>query len=386
MKAAKRAGTYKNNLSGESAFQSFCPAKLPPDPPIVLDPRLLDLLINANVELALLNDHAKRIPNVELFVSMYVRKEALLSSQIEGTQATLEDVLDPTTDRNANRDVSDVVNYVKATNFAIMRLKEIPLCSRLLRETHAVLLQGVRGQEKSPGEFRYSQNWIGGTGSTLKNARYIPPCVDDMKMAMSDLEKYINTEDDLDTLIQVALIHYQFETIHPFLDGNGRIGRLLITLFLMDKNILSTPALYISYFLKSNRVEYYDRMTEVRNSGNYEQWIEFFLRAILVSSEDAIAAIDLLSALHEKNLASIDSIGTTVRTKNTIKKVFSYLEKNPIIDINKTAAALSISFNTVSNAVKHLQEIEILEQTINRSRNRVFSYKAYLDILNKGTL
>lgn len=385
MKTENRAGYFKNNLSGESAFKSFCPAKLPPDPPLVFSSGLLDLIIKANIELALLNDHSKRIPNVGLFLSMYVRKEALLSSQIEGTQATLEDVLDPTIDQNANRDVSDVINYIKAADFAVARLQELPLCNRLLRETHAVLMQGVRGQEKTPGTFRPSQNWIGGAGSTLKNARYIPPCVDDMKLAMSDLEKYINSEDDLDTLVQAGLVHYQFETIHPFLDGNGRIGRLLITLFLMEKGVLSTPALYISYYLKSHRIEYYDRMAEVRNSGDYEQWIAFFLRAILESSKDAIASIDLLSALHDKSLAAMDAIGTTVRAKRTMEKIFFYLETNPIIEINKTAEALGISFNTVSNTVKRLQEAGILEQTVDQKRNRTFSYKAYLDILRKGT-
>jgi len=385
MKTDNRSGCFKNNLSGEFAYQSFSPAQLPPKPPLVIDARLLDLIVKANVQLALLDDHASRIPNVELFISMYVRKEALLSSQIEGTQATLEDVLDPMLDENANRNVSDVVNYIKATDFAIARLKELPLCNRLLQETHAVLMQGVRGQEKNPGEFRRSQNWIGGVGSTLKNARYIPPCVEDMQKTLSDLEKYIHAEDDLDTLVRAALIHYQFETIHPFLDGNGRVGRLLITLFLMEKGVLTTPALYISYFLKSNRIEYYDRMSEVRNSGNYEQWVEFFVRAILESAEDAIETIDLLTALHEKSLCAINALDITTRTRSTLTNVFAYLEANPIIEIKKTAEALSVSFNTVSTAVKRLQEIGILDQTVNQSRNRTFAYKVYLDILRKGT-
>ena len=241
-----RAGHYKSNLSGEMTYKSFVPNPLPPSPPIELTEDIIALLVKANSQLAVLESVATRIPNVELFVSMYVRKEALMSSQIEGTQATLEDVLDPMLDANTNRNVADVVNYIKATEFAINRLQALPLCNRLIKETHAVLMEGVRGQEKSPGEFRYSQNWIGGQGSTLKNARYIPPSPDDMLDAMSDLEKYINADDDLDALIRAALIHYQFETIHPFLDGNGRVGRLLITLFLMEKRVLSTPALYIS--------------------------------------------------------------------------------------------------------------------------------------------
>ena len=232
-----RAGEFKNNLSGKMAYQSFAPSPLPPDPPILMDRDSVNLLVQANRQIALLEGLASRIPSVNLFISMYVRKEALLSSQIEGTQATLDDVLDPMLDVNVNLNVADVINYIRATEFAINRLRSLPLCCRLIKETHAVLMAGVRGQEKSPGEFRYSQNWIGGQGSTLKNARYIPPNPEDMNQAMIDLEKYMNAEDDLDPLIRAGLIHYQFETIHPFLDGNGRVGRLLITLFLMEKGL-----------------------------------------------------------------------------------------------------------------------------------------------------
>ncbi len=296
-----RAGTYRINLSGEMAYQSFIPSPLPPEPPVEMDHELTTILVNAHRQLTLLEHLSKRIPNVDLFVSMYVRKEALMSSQIEGTQATLEDVLDPMIEENANRDVADVINYIKATEYAIMRMKELPLCNRLLRETHAILMEGIRGQEKNPGEFRESQNWIGAAGSTIKTARYIPPIVPDMHEALSNLEKYWNSNDVLDVLIQAALIHYQFETIHPFLDGNGRIGRLLITLFLMEQKELSTPALYISYMLKKNRIEYYDRMSEVRRTGNYEQWIRFFLEAVRDSAADAVATIDLLTELSQSN-------------------------------------------------------------------------------------
>ncbi len=377
-----RAGHYKSNLSGEMAYKSFVPNPLPPAPPIELSEDIVSLLVKANSQLAVLESVATRIPNVELFVSMYVRKEALMSSQIEGTQATLEDVLDPMLDANTNRNVADVVNYIKATEFAIERLQTLPLCNRLIKETHAVLMEGVRGQEKSPGEFRYSQNWIGGQGSTLKNARYIPPSPDDMLDAMSDLEKYINADDELDALIRAALIHYQFETIHPFLDGNGRVGRLLITLFLMEKKVLTTPALYISYFLKKNRVEYYDRMTEVRAKGNYEQWVKFFLQAIMESAEDATATIDELIVLHDTNVAKISKLG---RAAKNAMLVFNYLESNPIIEIRKTAEALGITFNTASSAVNRLVDAGILVQTTDTSRNRTFAYEAYLNILRKGT-
>lgn len=379
---ANRAGKFRTNLSGEAAYKSFVPNPLPPVPEVEMDDDIIRILISANKSLAKLEGISSRIPNMNLFVSMYVRKEALMSSQIEGTQATLEDILDPMIETNTNRNVADVVNYIKATEYAIDRLHTLPLCNRLIKETHAVLMENVRGQEKSPGEFRYSQNWIGGQGSTLHNARYIPPCPEDMEAAMSDLEKYINSEDKLDFLIKAALIHYQFETIHPFLDGNGRVGRLLITLFLMENKVLTTPALYISYFLKKNRVEYYDRMTEVRDKGNYEQWIRFFLTAILESSQDAVSTIDELTTLHEKNAAQIEKMG---RARINARALFAYLETNPIIDIGKTADALGLSFNTVSSAVKRLMDAGILIQTENASRNRTFAYEEYLDILRKGT-
>ena len=377
-----RAGYWKTNLSGKMAYQSFVPSPLPPTPPIEISEDILEQLIKANSQLAILESVATRIPDVDLFVSMYVRKEALMSSQIEGTQATLEDVLDPLIEDNTNRNVADVVNYIKATEYAIRRLHELPLCNRLLKETHAILMEGVRGQEKNPGEFRCSQNWIGGKGSTLRNAKYIPPSPDDMTEAMSDLEKYINADDRLDGLIRAALIHYQFETIHPFLDGNGRIGRLLITLFLMEKKILTTPALYISYFLKKNRVEYYDRMTEVRSKGNYEQWVKFFLQALAESAKDAIAAIDELTALHDKNVDLVAGMG---RASKNAMLVFRYLEANPIIEIGKTAEALGITFGTASNVVERLSSAGILEQTTTGRRNRTFAYKDYLAILRKGT-
>lgn len=378
-----RAGTRVSNLSGEMAYESFRPASLPPDPPIEVGGELLTKLIDANKKVAILEGLSSRIPNMSLFVSMYVRKEALLSSQIEGTQCTLEDILNPLIENNTNRDVSDVVNYIRATEFALERLKTLPLCNRLIKETHAVLLESVRGQEKNPGEFRYSQNWIGGQGSTIKNARYIPPNPNDMLTAMSDLEKYINNDDSLDPLIQAALIHYQFETIHPFLDGNGRVGRLLITLFLMEKGILTTPALYISYYLKMNRVEYYDRMTQVRRTGDYEQWVTFFLQAFADSAEDAIRTIDQLTALHDTNLLKFDTL--TKRQRSSVLKVFTYLESNPIIDIQKTADFLKVSYNTVSKIVSILIEKGILEQTAKSRKAKIYSYTAYLNILRKDT-
>ena len=378
-----RAGAFVSNLTGEMAYQSFRPAPLPPNPPIALSGELVAKLVEANKKLAALDGLSARIPNMDLFVSMYVRKEALLSSQIEGTQCTLDDILNPLMEENTNRNVSDVVNYIKATEFALNRLHSLPLCNRLIKETHAVLMEGVRGQEKSPGEFRYSQNWIGGQGSTIQNARYIPPNPEDMQTAMSDLEKYMNGDDSLDPLIQAALIHYQFETTHPFLDGNGRVGRLLITLFLMEKGILSHPALYISYFLKMNRIEYYDRMTQVRKTGDYEQWVMFFLQALSDSAGDAIQTIDALTALHNQSVAKLGAFSK--RQQTNLLKLFAYIETNPIIDIQKTAAALGLSYNTVSKMVTIFVDEGILRQTDKAGKAKIYSYADYLDILRKDT-
>lgn len=375
-----RSGEYVRNMTGEAEYKSFRPTPLPPE--LEMDEELLRHLIDANRQLAQLDTASKLIPNTELFVSMYVRKEALMSSQIEGTQCTLEDVLDPELDISANVDVGEVINYVKATQFALERLNSLPICNRLLREIHEVLMEGVRGQEKNPGEFRRSQNWIGAAGCSLKDARYIPPNMEDMEEAMSELEKYINENQSYDTLIQAALIHYQFETIHPFLDGNGRIGRLLILLYLMERRLLSKPVIYVSYFLKKNQVEYYDRICEVRRSGNYEQWVRFFLEAVSAAAVDAVSSIEKLSKLHIENVKLLPK---STRSRDTVRELFDYLEQHPIIDIKRTAVALGVSYNTVSTAVKKLVQLGILKETTNAARNRVFAYESYLDILRQGT-
>ena len=375
-----RAGEYICNMTGDASYRFFRPSPLPPE--LELNSDLIRLLVAANRVLAILNTAASLIPDTNLFVSMYVRKEALMTSQIEGTQCTLDDILDPDLDANTNLDVSDVVNYISAANYAIQRLHTLPLCNQLLRETHERLMEGVRGQEKNPGEFRRSQNWIGPSGSTLKNARYIPPNVDDMTAAMSDLEKYINESEEYDPLVRCALIHYQFETIHPFLDGNGRIGRLLILLYLMQQGLLDHPVLYVSYFLKKNRIEYYDRISEVRRSGNYEQWVRFFLEAVQSAAEDALDSIQRLSSLHERNLSLLPK---TNRSVDHTRRLFEYLEQHPIIDIKRAAVDLAVSYNTISSATRKLIDCGILHETTNAARNRVFAYQQYLDILRKDT-
>ena len=375
-----RAGELVNNLRGDASYKSFKPSPLPPQ--LNIDSDMVKKLVEANRDLVRLDTAAKLIPNAELFISMYVRKEALISSQIEGTQCTLDDVLDPELNSNANLDVADVINYVKACSYAIERLEKLPLCNRLLREIHDQLLSGVRGQEKYPGEFRKSQNWIGAANCSLKEARYIPPNVNDMNLAMDELERYMNNGDDYDPLIRISLIHYQFETIHPFLDGNGRVGRLMILLYLMEQGFISKPIIYISYFLKKNQVEYYDRISEVRRSGNYEQWISFFLEAVSAAAKDSLDTVEKLDALHVGN---VEKLPKTSRSNDNVRKLFDYIEQYPIIDIKKTSEVLKISYNTASSAIKKLEMLGILKQTTNSSRNRVFAYEDYLNILRKDT-
>ncbi|MBQ6407873.1 MAG: Fic family protein [Butyrivibrio sp.] len=377
-----RSGEWITNLSGEAAYRSFKPSPLPPNPELNINSDIIKKLVEANSDLVKLDMAAKCIPNVELFISMYVRKEALISSQIEGTQCTLDDVLDPEADGNTNLDVGDVINYVRACTYAIGRLEKLPLRNRLLREIHQELLEGVRGQEKNPGEFRRSQNWIGAANCTLKEARYIPPNVEDMNVALTDLERYMNEGDDYDPLIRIALIHYQFETIHPFLDGNGRVGRLMILLYLMEVGLISKPIIYISYFLKKNQIEYYDRISEVRRSGNYEQWVGFFLEAVSAAAKDSLATVEKLLALHEGN---IKRLPVTARKNDSVRRVFDYIEQYPIIDIKRTAADLGVSYNTISSAVVKLVQAGILTEKTNASRNRVFSYEEYLNIMRKDT-
>lgn len=373
-----RAGQYITALGGVVSYKAYKPNPLPPSPIIEMDTEMVTLLSKAHNYLGKLDMMSELIPDMNMFLSAYVRKEALLSSQIEGTQATLEDVLNPNVNIAVNLEVTDVINYVNALNFAIEKMKELPICNRLLCETHRVLMQGVRGQEKNPGEFRHSQNWIGASNSNLKTARFIPPTVEDMQTAMSDLEKFIN-DYDMDILLKTALIHYQFETIHPFLDGNGRIGRMLITLILLANGILHRPVLYLSLYLKTNRIEYYDRLSEVRTKGNYEQWIKFFLHGIIETCEDGIKTIESINSLIKMDEKKL------VKKTETISKVFDYIKEHPIITIGGAATALNLSFNGVSNAVKKMVEVNILKEMITKARDRVFEYTSYIDILKSGT-
>ena len=375
-------GFLRKNLTGELEYSSFVPTPLSNVAALELSSDTVKLLSACSRKIGELEGMVRFVPNASMYLAMYVRKEALLSAQIEGTQCTFDDILDPSNVGLTRKDVSDVVAYVKATEYAVKRMRTLPLCARLLKETHEVLLEGTRGQEKNPGQMRVSQNWIGPAGCTLRDASFVPPNVDDMADALSEMEAFVNNEHGIDPIVKAALVHYQFETIHPFLDGNGRIGRLLILLYLMEQGLLRKPVIYVSYFLKGNQIEYYDRISEVRRSGNYEQWVRFFLEAVSAAAADAMTSIEQLSALHNQ---SLELLPQTTRSKDNIRAVFDYLEQHPIIDIKHTATVLGVSYNTVSAAVKKLMELDILMETTNAARNRVFAYEKYLAILREGT-
>lgn len=378
----KRQGEFVNNLSGELSYKSFKPSDLPPNPNIEIDEDMLGLISEASRILGKLDQKSDEIPNKELYISMYIRKEALLSSQIEGTQATLDDIFDPNIGTNVNLEVTDVINYIKASIYSNELIQTLPLSSRFLKNIHDVLLDGVRGEDKNPGEFRKTQNWIGPQGGSLKNAKFIPPNVSDMNDAMSKLENYIHY-DESNHLIKIALAHYQFETIHPFLDGNGRVGRLLIGLMLKEYKLLKSDILYISYYFKRNRIEYYDRLMDVRLKGHYEQWIKFFLNGIIEAGKNSLECINLLVSLNEKNAKLIDD--KVSGSKKTILEVFRYIQSNPIINITETSKKIGKAYNTTAAAIKKLQDLEILTIANEQDRNKVYIYEEYLAILREGT-
>lgn len=379
----KRSGNFISNLSGSLKYMSFRPAKLPPDPSISIDDEMLSLLTNAYHVLGELNGISKQLLNIDLFISMYDRKEALLTSQIEGTQATIDDIFDPYIDVNKNLNVAEVVNYIKALNYANNLRLKLPLSVRFFKDIHQLLLNGLRGEEKNPGEIRISQNWIGPAGSTLKNARFIPPNIEDMNQALYDLEKYLHDDFQTDRLTRIALIHYQFETIHPFLDGNGRIGRLLIMLLLKEYQLLEYDTLYISYYFKMNRTEYYDRLMDVRLKDDYESWIKFFLRGIIIASTDSINMINKILNLHNINIHKIDNL--IYKSKSAIYQLFDYIESHPIIDIKQASLSIHKSFNTTSKAINALINLGIIKQVEGDIRYRVFAYEDLLAILREGT-
>lgn len=376
-----RAGNYIKQPSG---YRAFIPAPLPPDPPVAMDSELTKLLSHADRVLGRLDGIGSVLPNPNLFVAMYVRQEAVLSSQIEGTQSTLEDVLQFEVDDKSNdlpKDVEEVVNYIGAMNHGIKRLNELPLSLRLIREIHARLMAGVRGQNRTPGEFRKTQNWIGPSGADLNSATFVPPPVPDMKEALDKFEKFLHDE-SLPVLIHTGLAHAQFETIHPFLDGNGRVGRLLITFLLCQRKVLHRPLLYLSHYLKIHRAEYYDRLMSIRNEGNWEGWMKFFLRGVAAVSEEAIDTSRQIFALREQHTALVNgSLGSSAASG---LRLLDYLYEQPIVNVRVVEKRLQSSFVTANKLVEQFVKLNILKEITGGQRNRRYSYVPYLSLFESS--
>ena len=380
-----RSGTYRNNLSGALLYRSFIPSDLlPENPPIIIDHNLDIKIKEAFKLLGKLDGITLSIPSKELFIYIYVRKEVLISSQIEGTQATLDDMFDPYIEINMNNDVEEVVNYLKALSLANDLLKTLPISLRYIKEIHKTLLTGQRGSEFQPGEFRQSQNWIGSYNSTIKTAKFIPPNPEDMHKSLANLELFIHNDDPIDSLLKIALIHYQFETIHPFLDGNGRIGRLLINVLLKEYGLINYDVLYLSYYFKKNQAKYYETLNNVRLNNDYEGWLLFFIEGIIETSNHAINSIHLILDLRSKNIKKITQL--KIKQKNTVIELFEYLESHPIIDIKSASRDLNKAFNTISSSIDILVDLGILKQVQGKQRYRAFAYDEYLEILRDGTL
>lgn len=382
MEFANRAGYFMNAGAG---YKSFVPAKLPPEPPIQFDAEMQTLLSLADRKLGRLDGVTQILPNPELFVAMYVKKEAVLSSQIEGTQASFADVLSAEynqIDDQRRDDIGEVVNYVSAMNWGLGKLEDLPLSLRLIRNIHAKLLQNTRGSHRNPGEFRTSQNWIGPAGCTLNTATFVPPTVPDMEAALGDLERYFYEEDDTPALVKIALIHAQFETIHPFLDGNGRIGRLLITFWLCQQKILTRPLLYLSYYFKKNRTEYYDRLMDVRRKGDWENWVKFFLKGVAeVADEATYSARAILDLKDEctKRLYEEEAGGN-------YQRLLDVLFEQPFIKRTDVVELLGVSNPTAGNIIDTFCRMGVLEDCDpGRSRNKMYAFGRYIDILDKGT-
>lgn len=376
-------GTLRNNLSGKLAYYSFFPTPLQSLRQLNLTEETYRTLSACSRKLGELEGMLYFVPNADMYLTMYARKEALLSSQIEGTQCTFDDLLSPSQTQLHHKDVADVVNYVRAVARGVELLKKMPLCTRLLRQVHAVLLDGVRGTEKNPGELRSSQNWIGPSGCTIATASFVPPNIEDLSNTLQDLERFINEPQvEMDPIVRAALVHYQFETAHPFLDGNGRLGRLLITLMLINDGVLHSCLFYPSFQFKKNRSEYYRQLTSVRERGTYEEWIEFFCNSLLESAKDSVGSLKNLVDLHNRSTATItENLG---RTAANGQRLLGILEEHPIVDTAFIAAQLDIGRSTASSLVKSFEELGILRPLDeSRQRYRQYGYEEYLSILRE---
>ena len=378
----RRAGRYVDQPQG---YRAFMPAPLPPQPPVRLEGELQTLLSQADQSLGRLDGSIQTLPDPDLFVFMYVRKEAVLSSQIEGTQSSLQDVLAAEArirSPDRPRDVDEVINYVTAMNYGLDRLQTLPLSIRLIREIHTRLLHGVRGSQLQPGELRRSQNWIGPAGCTLNEATFVPPPHREVPHALGALEGFVHSPSELPVLVQIGLVHAQFETIHPFLDGNGRVGRLLITFLLCQRGILQHPVLYLSHFFRQDRSEYYERLQAVRDRGDWEGWLAFFLRGASAVSAEAADTVRRILTLREAHRTLVtERLGRAAADGH---RVLESLYRRPFLTVAHVPEITGTNYAAANRLVVRLVQIGVLEEVTGGRRNRVFRYGPYLGILEGG--
>ena len=377
---SQRAGRYITQPTGYRAFE---PAPLPPQPALELDSELQRLLSNADRALGRLDGSVLTLPNPDLFVFMYVRKEAVLSSQIEGTQSSLQDLLSAEAkmfDENLPSDVDEVINYVRAMNHGLARLADLPVSVRLIREIHTELMQGVRGGRLTPGELRTSQNWIGPAGCTLGTATFVPPPHHEVPTALGELENFLHRDDALPPLVKIALAHVQFETIHPFLDGNGRVGRLLITFLLTESGVLHKPVLYLSHYFRQHRQQYYDHLQSVRTKGTWEAWLSFFLRGVIEVANEAAETARRILQLREEHRAAITAhLG---RAAGNGHKVLESLFDRPIVTVADVRAMTGTTYAAANSLVSRLVKLGVLHEMTGYARNRRFRYAPYIALFN----
>lgn len=372
----------KCTIAGQP-YLAYVPKPLPPTPPLNME-GLYPLLDQANTALGRLDGMSMVLPDPSLFLYMYVRKEAVLSSQIEGTQSSLSDLLLFETEQAPGApidDVTEVSNYVAALDYGLERLKNFPLSLRLMREIHTRLMAGARGHNKMPGEFWASQNWLGGTHPN--NAHFVPPPPEKLLDILDAFEKFLHDETvNMPALIKAALAHVQFETIHPFLDGNGRLGRLMITFILCVEGVLKEPMLYLSLYFKVNRQAYYDHLQSVRETGDWETWIKFFLTGVIDTANQATETTQAIIGLFNKDRATVENSG---KSTAAILTIHSYFQKRPISNTTKIKEASNLSLPTILRALTSLEELGIIKEITGKERHKVFVYRQYLDILSKGT-
>jgi Fic family protein len=378
MASLARAGWYRQQPTG---YRAFVPAPFPPQPPIEMTNDLVAALSRAATALGKLDGSTTVLPNPDLFVGSFVNKEALLSSQIEGTQASLEDVLSPSAAPERTQDVGEVVRYVGALRFGLDRLATLPLSLRLIREIHAHLLEGGRGSDRTPGEFRRTQNWIGPPGADITRATYVPPPPHEMAEALDGWERYMVAEPHAPELVKCGVLHAQFETIHPFLDGNGRVGRLLITFLLHQWGLLRHPLLYLSLWFKQHREQYYASLQAVRDEGAWEAWLAFFLEGVSETAQSAARAAMAILKLRERDLVRVRAGCRSRRAPELLDALF----RQPMISVVRVSELLEVTQPTANSIVRDMAKIGVLQETTGRSWGRVFRYEAYMALLAEGT-